>query len=137
MAMDYRIFISHGWADRGVASQIDRRPRDAGAMTFIDVHDIEKGDDIEDRIFENMRACQELLVLFAPWSVDRNWLWVEIGAARSWNMRIVAVLYQTDMGALDRDKGGTTFLRSRNLVDINDLEAYFEEVAKRVERIVQ
>lgn len=135
--MTYRIFISHGWADRWVASQIDRRLREAGATTFIDVHDIEKGDDIEDRIFEDMRGCRELLVLFTPWSVDRNWLWVEIGAARSWNLRIVAVLYQMDIGTLDRDKGGTTFLRSKNLVDINDLEPYFEEVATRVERMAQ
>lgn len=130
----YRVFISHAWADRWVAGQIERRITGTGATTFIDINDIEKGDDIEDRIFAEMELCDELLALFTPWSVDRNWLWVEIGAARSRNLRIVAVLYEVNLGAIERERGGSTFLKAKNAVDINELDSYFNELANRIGR---
>jgi hypothetical protein len=132
--MPYRIFISHGWADQWVAAQIEHQVRELGATTFIDINDIERGDDIEDRIFAEMPGCDELLVLFTPWAVDRNWVWVEIGAARGLKKRIIAVLYQVDLSTIERDKGGSTFLRSKNAVDINELDTYFRELKKRIEK---
>ncbi|HEY6632973.1 MAG TPA: toll/interleukin-1 receptor domain-containing protein [Rhizobiaceae bacterium] len=130
--MSYKIFISHAWADRWVAAQIEQQIHDLGVATFIDVNDIERGDDIEDRIFAEMPACDELLVLFTPWAVDRNWVWVEIGAARGLRKRIVAVLYEVDLTTIEREKGGSTFLRSKNAVDINDLDTYFRELKNRI-----
>lgn len=132
--MAYRVFISHSTADLWVASQIKRRFEELGIDTFIDAHDITKGDDIEDRIFEEMPACDEILVLLTPWSVDRNWVWTELGCARGLGIRIVAVLYQTTLDMIDREKGGSTFLRAKNCVDINDLDTYFEQVARRVSK---
>lgn len=111
--MPYKIFISHGWADRWVASQIERQIRRLGADTFIDINDVERGDDIEERIFTELPGCDELLVLFTPWAVDRNWVWVEIGAARGLRKRIVAVLYEVDLTTIERDKGGSTFCARR------------------------
>jgi len=129
----YRVFLSHGWADRWVATQIERRIRsDCGAETFIDVFDIKKGDDIEGRIFSEMHGIDELVVLFTPWSVERNWLWVEIGAARVLGKRVVAILYQVSFDSIDREKGGATFLRAKNAVDINDLDTYLSELRERV-----
>lgn len=130
--MGYRVFISHGWADRWVASRIAGGIVDAGATTFIDVNDVAKGDDIEERVFAEMRSCRELVVLFTPWAVDRNWLWVEIGAARSMDLRIVAILYQIDLPTIESERGGSTFLRGKNLVDINELDTYFLELKRRV-----
>lgn len=132
--MSHKIFISHGWADRWVASQIERRLVELGAQTFIDMMVIEKGDDIEERIFSELPTCEELIALFTPWSVDRNWVWVEIGAARALGKRVVAVLYQVDLALLEREKGGSTFLRAKNAVDINELESYFLEVARRLKK---
>ena len=124
--------MSHGWADKWVAEQIALRlQRDCGCETFIDVFDIAKGDDIEDRVFDGLATCHELVVLLTPWAVDRNWLWVEIGAARRDGLRIVAVLYGISLTDIDRDKGGKTFLGSKNVVEINDLESYFTEVKAR------
>jgi predicted RNase H-related nuclease YkuK (DUF458 family) len=104
------------------------------AQTFIDVNDIEKGDDIEKRIFSEMESCDELFALFTPWAVDRNWLWVEIGAARMRNMRVVAALYSVGLDTIDSDKGGLTFLKAKNAVDINDMESYFSELERRVSK---
>lgn len=91
--MAYRVFISHGWHDRWVAKQLARAVReDARAEPFIDIFDVKKGDRIEERIFEELPKCKELVALLTPWSVTRNWVWNEIGAAWILNMRIVAVL---------------------------------------------
>lgn len=131
--MGWRVFVSHGWADRWIAEQIARRIRDdCGADIFVDVFDIEKGDDFEARIFGEFRQCQELVVLLTPWSVDRNWVWVEIGAARALELRIIPVLYKVSLEEIDRERGGKTFLGGKNVVDINDLDEYLLELAKRV-----
>jgi hypothetical protein len=115
-----------------VAEQIKRRiEQDCEASAFIDVLDLQKGDDIEDRVFDAMRSIDELVVLLTPWALDRNWLWVEIGAARALERRIVPVFYQVTLDALDA-KGGPTFLRSRNVVDVNELEIYFVQLRTRV-----
>lgn len=132
--MSYRVFLSHGWADRWLAGQIAQRiERDCGASAFIDVFDVQKGDEIEDRIFEAMQNIHELVVLLTPWSMDRNWLWVEVGAARALNRRIVPILYQVTLDAIDA-KGGSTLLRGRNIVDINDVETYLSELRSRVQK---
>jgi hypothetical protein len=130
--VSYRVFLSHAWADRWLAGQIARRiGSDCRATVFIDVFDVKKGDDIEDRIFEAMLGTDELVVLLTPWSVDRNWLWVEIGAARALGRRIVPILYQVTLETLDA-KGGPTFLRAKTMVDVNELETYLAELKVRV-----
>ena len=91
---------------------------------------MKSGDDIEDRIFQAIQKVDELLVLLTPWGIDRNWLWIEIGAARALERRIVPILYQVTLPGLD-EKGGSTFLRAKNVVDINDLESYLIELKDR------
>jgi len=132
--MSYKIFISHGSTDRWVAEQINHHIKAAGAESFIDVYDIEKGDDFENRIFNKMRQCRELIVLLTPWSVDRNWVWVEIGAARALKLRIVAVLYQVSLEILETEKGGSTFLRSKNAVELNEIDTYLTQLRRRLKR---
>jgi hypothetical protein len=131
--MRWRVFVSHGWADRWVAEQIARRIKDdCRAEVFVDVFDLAKGDDFESRIFGELQHCQELVVLLTPWSVARNWVWVEIGAARALELRIIPILYQVSLEQIDREHGGKTFLGGKNTVEINDLDEYLIELAKRV-----
>ena len=128
----YRVFVSHGWTDKWVAEQIARRLKDdCSCEVFIDVFDIAKGDDIEDRIFKELPTCRELVALLTPWSADRNWVRIEIGAARAHGLRVVAVLYGITLADLDKDKGGKGFLGSKNIVEINNIDDYLREVAKR------
>jgi hypothetical protein len=130
--MTYRVFVSHSWSDLWVARQIERRIReDARAETFIDAFDIAKGDDFEDRIFDEMRRMDELVVLLTPWSVDRHWLWVEIGAARANGCRTVPVLYHLSLDEIEK-AGGATFLRAKNVVAMNEMETYLSQLKRRV-----
>jgi hypothetical protein len=133
--MILRVFISHGSADRWVAEQLARCVRDCGADVFIDAFDIAKGDDFEERIFGEIRKCHELVVLLTPWSVDRNWVWVEVGAARALDLRIVPVLYNISLEKIDHERGGKTFLGAKNVVEINDLDQYLLELTKRAKEL--
>lgn len=131
--MPYRVFVSHAWSDLWVAQQIGLRIRqDARAETFIDAFDIAKGDDFEERIFNEMKRADELVVLLTPWSVDRHWLWVEIGAARANGCRIVPILYHLGLDDLDKG-GGATFLKAKNVVAMNEMETYLSQLKRRVQ----
>jgi hypothetical protein len=92
----YRIFVSHGSADAWIASQIASRLQDSGAMTFLDNNDLSKGDDFKQVIRVEVGRSDELVALFTPWSIKRNWVRVEIGAAWVNQKRVVIVLYQVE-----------------------------------------
>ena len=130
--MAYRIFVSHGGADAWVASQIASRLRAAGAETFLDINDLNKGDDFRLVIRTEVAKSDELVALFTPGSTRRNWVWVEIGAAWVNQKRVVVVLFNVTLADLDTG-GGRAVLEDLNLVQINDIEDYFVEVKKRVE----
>jgi TIR domain len=101
-------------------------------MTFLDNNDLSKGDDFKQVIRVEVGRSDELVALFTPWSIRRNWVWVEIGAAWVTQKRVVIVLYQVTLSDLDTG-GGRAVLNDLNLVDINEIEHYFREVRLRVE----
>jgi len=115
-----------------LASQIASRLQQCGAITFLDNNDLMKGDDFKQIIREEVGRVDELVALFTPWSMRRNWVWVEIGAAWVNQKRIVIVLYQVTLTDLDSG-GGRAVLNDLNLVEINDIERYFEEVKTRAQ----
>ena len=132
-AMSYYVFISHGWHDRWIARQLARAIRDeAGAVPIVDIFDIKKGDRIDERIREMLPGCDELVALLTPWSVTRNWVWNEIGAAWILDKRIVAVLYGVTLSEIDVEKGGRACLTSRNAVFLDEFDDYIVELAGRV-----
>lgn len=129
--MAYKIFISHGWSDRWVASQIARRLNEIGVETFIDVNDLHIGDLFADKIFNEIPKCDELIALFTPKSQSRSWVWLEIGAAKGHKKRIVAILYNTTLEIIEKEHG-VAFLKESLTLDLNEIEAYFEQVKKRI-----
>jgi hypothetical protein len=64
-----------------VAKRISHCIREKGAATFLDEAQVAIGDDFEDRILEALDRSNELLVYFPPWSLNRPYVWTEIGAA--------------------------------------------------------
>lgn len=61
----------------------------------------------------------------------------KLGLGRDWSCvvnekRVVVVLYQVTLSDLDTG-GGRAVLNDLNLVEINELERYFQEVKARVE----
>ena len=130
--MPYTVFVSHGWHDRWIARQIALNIRNqAGAEVFIDIFDIKSGDRIEDKVHEGLVGCNELLSLLTPWSVDRNWVWSEMAAAWALRKRYVGVMYGLTLEQIDKDHGGLAMLSPTNVISLNDLDGYFNELGDR------
>jgi len=131
--MAYRVFVSHGWHDRWIAKQMARLISDVGARPFIDIFDIKSGDRIEGKIQLGLGEANELVALLTPWSVDRNWVWIEIAAAWALHKRYVGVLYGLTTSEIEKDRGGMAILASTNVVAIVDFDDYIHELKERIE----
>jgi len=127
-----RVFISHGKQDAWLAGQIARRIRDCGASTFLDETDIPKGANFKEIIHSEIAQCQEVVALFTPWSAQRFWVWAEVGAAWGQGKRIIAVLYGLTISKLEKVGGSKGVFEDINILDINGLDKYLDELAKRI-----
>lgn len=126
-----RVFVSHGKEDTWVASQIASRIRSFGASPFLDEADIAKGDNFKRIIHAELSKCDELIALFTPWSAQRFWVWVEVGAAWAQNKRIIAVLYGVTIAELEKLGGSKAILEDINVVELNNFDGYFRELESR------
>ena len=125
------IFISHSRKDTWVAKQVAREIIACGASAFLDEADVEVGDDFEERILEFFEKANELLVLLTPWALDRPYVWAELGAAWARRIPIVGVLQGLSAAELQSRESIPIFLKKRDLIDINDVDRYFAELATR------
>lgn len=126
------VFVSHGWADAWVARQVARCVAERGASVFLDVYDIESGDDIESKIRTAIVGCDELVALSTPVSRKRNWLRVEMGAAWSHGKRLLPLLYGVTLQELVNE-GGAAMLSRVNHRNLNDFDQYLDELQRRVD----
>lgn len=130
--MTSKVFISHSSIDTWVARQIGRHINDVGSDTFLDEADIDRGDDFEDEIVKAAKECTELLVLLTPWSATRPYTWLEIGLFRHDSKRIVAILYGLNTEDVSTDKNIRVLLKKLDLVRIDDIQSYLDQLARRV-----
>ncbi len=128
----YQVFISHSSEDTWVARQLSQIIQGFGASTFLDEADIEYGDDFENRILEAARNSQEMLVLLTPWALKRPYIWLEIGAVWGLGKRIVGVLYGLSANELVTQDGTPALLKRIDLVRLNDVDAYLNQLKLRV-----
>ncbi|HVF97195.1 MAG TPA: toll/interleukin-1 receptor domain-containing protein [Flavisolibacter sp.] len=129
--MAYKVFISHGSDDTWVAQQIEKQILHLGATTFLDASVIEGGDKFEDEIFGEIPNSDELFVLLTPWSIERAYIQMEIGAGISDKKRIVFVLYGiTKEEMLNTSKMPAA--KTRQMFVMNELDKYFKELANRI-----
>jgi hypothetical protein len=102
-----------------------------GAETFLDVNDIQTGDEWKSRIRTEIIGSDELVVLFTPASRRRTWLRYEIGAAWAHGKRIVSITYAITMTDLE-DEGGRSLLEAYQICSLNDFDTYLDELRQRV-----
>ena len=130
----FQVFISHSSIDTWVARQLARNVESCGGVPFLDEADIEYGDDFEERILAAARASEELIVLLTPWAIKRPYIWLEIGAIWGQGKRIVGVLHGLTANELVTSEGTPALLKRIDLVEINRIDSYFEQLKKRIER---
>lgn len=91
-----------------------------------------KGGNFKQVIHKEIALSDELLALFTPWSARRSWVWIEIGEAWGQNKPVVGVFYGMTLSDLEQSGQGKGLLEDLNVLQLNDIERYFAEVAKRV-----
>lgn len=104
---------------------IEERGESLQVKTFLDEKDIEGGDSIPEEIRESIQKCDELLVLLSPYSVDRPWVLIEIGAAWGLNKRIVAITDKISPADMP------DVIEQHKAIDLNDFENYLDQFVAR------
>lgn len=125
----YLVFVSHSTKDRWIAKQIsqllERSGVNFGVKTFLDERDIGVGDSIPDTIRQNIKECNEFLVLLTKNSIDRPWVLIEISAAWGHGKRIIAVIDKVTPEEMPE------IMLPYKAIDLNDLEEYVGQLLNR------
>ena len=126
------VFISHSSVDTWVAKCIAEKVCSCGARAFLDEKDIDIGEDFEKRIRESLNEAHELIALLTPWALKRPYIWVELGVAWGRGIPIIIVLHGITIKELQSMPNVPIFLKGTNIISINNLDRYFEELKSRV-----
>lgn len=132
MENDKLVFVSHSSQDTWVAKQISREISLHKATPFLDEADIEIGAEFEEDILEFLDKADELLVLFTPWSLERPYVWAEIGAAWIRRIPIIVILYGLSSTEFQSQPNAPVFLKKRDIININDIEQYFDQLGRQI-----
>jgi hypothetical protein len=81
-----------------------------------------------------LERADELVVLLTPWALDRPYVWAEIGAAWVRRIPIVALLLGIAATDLQTRSGIPLMMKKRDLLELNDIEIYLQQLARRVQR---
>jgi len=128
------VFVSHSGQDTWVARQIARQIEACGATPFLDEAQVHAGADFEEDILNFLQRAHELVVLLTPWALERPYVWAEIGAAWGRRIPIVALLLGLTPTELQSRPGIPVLLKKRDLLELNDIEVYLEQLEERVQR---
>ena len=127
-----RVFVSHSGEDTWVARQIAREIGAHGAYPFLDQANVDIGVEFEEEILQFLDISDELLVLFTPWSLDRSYVWAEIGAAWFRRIPIIVILYGLTSRDFQARPNAPVFLKKRDTISLNDIDQYFDQLQTRV-----
>lgn len=128
------VFVSHGGEDTWVAKQIAREISACGAAAFLDQAEIDIGENFETKIRSALNRADELLVLLTPWALGRPYVWAEPGAVWIKGLPIVGAVYGLSITELQGRPEVPLFLKAENLVTLNEIDTYFEQLKVRVNR---
>ncbi|MEM1161401.1 MAG: toll/interleukin-1 receptor domain-containing protein [Pseudomonadota bacterium] len=131
--MTYAVFLSHGGEDTFlVEDYILPKLMLSGADVFLDKGEILFGDDFRAILIDALRSADELVVLLTVTSIERPWVFAEIGAAVVAKKRIVPIRYGPQEEQL-QSLGILSLLGNVGLLEFRDLDTYVIELAQRVE----
>jgi hypothetical protein len=96
-----------------------------GVTVFLDEKDIEGGEDIAERIRTALEECDEFVVLLSQYSVNRQWVLVETGAAWAFRKRMTAIVDKITSEELP------DIMVALKYVSLNDFDRFLEELSRR------
>lgn len=125
------VFVSHSGEDTWVARQIANGISAKGARPFLDEADVDVGTEFEEDIRQFLDEADELVVLFTPWSLQRPYVWAEIGAAWIRRIPIIVVLHGVSARDFQTQPNAPVFLKKRDIIRLNDIDQYLEQLGVR------
>jgi len=128
------VFISHAGEDTWIARQIARETSERGARPFLDQADIHVGAEFGDHIRNFLDQADELIVLFTPWSLERPYVWAEIGAAWIRRIPIVIILLGLTASEFQARPNVPVFLKKRDIIHLNQMDEYLDQLEQRIAR---
>jgi hypothetical protein len=128
------VFVSHGGEDTWIARQIALGIEANGARPFLDEADIDAGAEFDEAIRSFLDEADELVALFTPWSLERPFVWLEIGAAWIRRIPIVVVLHGLTVAMFQSRPSVPVVMKQRDIISLNDIDAYFRQLGDRVEK---
>lgn len=126
------IFVSHSGPDTWIAKQIAREIEARGGTPFLDEAEVDAGADFEGDILNFLERAHELVVLLTPWALERPYVWAEIGAAWGRRIPIVALLLGITASELQTRPGVPVLLKKRDLLQLNEIDTYLQQLAARI-----
>ncbi|HEX8245944.1 MAG TPA: toll/interleukin-1 receptor domain-containing protein [Longimicrobium sp.] len=126
------VFVSHSGADTWVARQIAREISSRGAQPFLDEADVDVGAEFEEDVRDSLDKADELVVLFTPWALSRPYVWAEIGAAWIRRIPIIVILHGLTISEFHAQPSTPVFLKQRDIIMLNDIDRYFEQLGGRI-----
>ncbi len=79
-----------------------------------------------------LERAHEFVVLLTPWALDRPYVWAEIGAAWGRRIPIVALLLGLTAAELQTRPGVPVFLKKRDVLQLNEMDTYLEQLTARM-----
>ena len=94
--------------------------------------DIAVGSNFRNAILENIQSCAELAVLLTPTSINRAWVFAEVGIATDRGCPVVGIVFGVDIKEL-HDRGVISLIGDTRIVHLTQTEVceYVEAVACR------
>ena len=124
-----KVFISHSSTDQWIAKKIAADLSALGIAFFLDVKDLQTGDDFDEVIRRQLSESDELLVLISSIALSSHWVMMEFGAARALGKRLALILIGVSPNELPAPI-------NRHLArDINQIERYYDELRQRLETV--
>jgi len=103
-------------------------------MPFLDEAQVDAGADFEEDILNFLEQAHELVVLLTPWAPERPYVWAEIGAAWGRRIPIIGLLLGITATELLSKPGIPILLKKRDLLQLNEVEVYFDQLAARMQQ---
>lgn len=121
-----KIFISHSSKDKWAARRISQDLIAIGAETFLDEKDIQTGESIDTSIKDNLKSCDEFLIILSPASIKSEWVLIELGGALALEKNVVPILLYVGANELPK------IINLRLARDINVIQTYYDEVKVKI-----
>ena len=123
------VFVSYASQDRQVAMTVVDALRGRKADVFFDEDGVCTGDDILEKLMEQVALKRELWIIVSKWSIEKYWVMLEIGAAYAQSKRVVPILSGIAASAVSND-----VLKKLRMGAIEDLDKILDDYERRSDK---